>query len=86
MEFPEKNYEEVGFSQRWVDLVMTCVEMLRYKIVHNGKEIGPIIPECGLRQGDPLSPYLFLLCEEGLTSLVSDFERTQLIHGCKVTR
>ena len=64
--------------------MMTCVETMTYKIVHNGKEIGPIIPERGLRQGDPLSPYLFLLCTEGLTSLVSDFERRQLIHGYKV--
>ena len=84
--FLRKIMEKFGFSQRWVDLVMTSVETVRYKIVHNGKEVGPIIPEHGLRQGDLLSPYVFLLCVEGLTSLVSDFEQRHLIHGCNVAR
>ena len=84
--FLRKFMEKLGFSERLVDLVMTCVELLRYKIVHNGKEIGPIILERGLRQGDLLSPYLVLLCVEGITSLVCDFERRWLIHGCKVAR
>ena len=84
--FLRKIMEKLGFSQRWVYLVMIYEETVGYKIVHNGKEIGPIIPERGLLQGDPLSPYLFFLCAEGLTSLVSDFERRQLIHGCKVAR
>ena len=54
--------------------------------MHNGKEIGSIILKRGLCQGDPLSLYLFFLCVEGLTSLVSDFKRRQLIHGYKVVR
>ncbi|XP_073121701.1 uncharacterized protein [Henckelia pumila] len=74
----------LGFQQTWVDFVMKCVSLVRYKVVHNGYEIGPIIPKRGLRQGDPLSPYLFLICTEGLSSLILAEMRSGNIHGIKV--
>ena len=42
-----------------------------YSIKINGKPRGNITPSRGLQQEDPLSPYLFLLCAEGLSSLIS---------------
>ena len=50
----------------------------------NGKEVRPIIPSRGLRQCDPLSPYLFILCAKGLSSLIRKHEKAGLIHGVKV--
>ncbi|KAH9670971.1 reverse transcriptase domain-containing protein [Citrus sinensis] len=59
---------------------------VRYSVLREGKEVGPIIPCRGLRQGDPLSPYLFIICAEGLSSLFRSQERSGLLHGVKVAR
>lgn len=48
--------------------------------------MGPIIPGRGLRQGDPLSPYLYLLYTEGLSALIKDTKNRGCLHGCKIAR
>ncbi|XP_037493294.1 uncharacterized protein LOC105628614 [Jatropha curcas] len=77
---------DLGFSQRWVDLIMLCVSSVKYWVGVNGDEVGPIIPERGLRQGCPLSPYLFILCAEGLSKLFCKSEREGRLTGCRVSR
>ena len=76
--------EKLGFSTVWVKWIMLCIKSVSYSVLLNGDLIGPIIPGRGLRQGDPLSPYLFILCVEGLSTSIIQAERTGLIHGCKV--
>lgn len=44
---------KMGFDVRWVNLIMQCVQSVSYQIVHARREIGPIKPSRGLRQGDP---------------------------------
>jgi hypothetical protein len=65
---------------------MLCVEMVDYSINFNGKMVGPIIPERSLRQGDPLSPYLIILCAEGLSALISKAESRGDIYGVKICK
>ena len=68
---------------RFHDVVCSTV---RYNVLVNGMEVGPIIPKRGLRQGDPLSSYLFILCVEGLSSLIKRAKSEGLLHGCRVSR
>ena len=66
----DKIMEKLGFHQRWRDLMKQCITSVTYAIRINGKPRGHITPTRGLRQGDPLSPFLFLLCTEGLSALI----------------
>lgn len=75
MRFFEKNYGEdrVSFKVGWV--IYECVSIVSFSIMVNGERRGHIVPSRGLRQGDPLSPYLFLLCSEGLNGLINQAVR-----------
>ena len=76
----------MGFDEGWVDLIMLCDSTVRCKVIRNGVEMGPIIPSRDLRQGDLLSPYLFIICAEGLSLLIRNRERAGFLHGVKVAR
>ena len=84
--FLREMMQRLGFDRRWVDLVMTCVTSVKYRIRVNGELTEEFIPECGLRQGDPISPYLFLLCAEGFSALLSQAELEGKIHGISICR
>lgn len=77
---------KMGFSQWWVHLVLQCVTTVGYSIKHGEYVMDSIQPSRGLRQGDPLSPYLFILCAEGLSSLLRRYEEKNWIHGVKICR
>jgi hypothetical protein len=77
---------KLGFHERWVHLVMTCVTSTTYSIMINGEPKGFVKPTQGLRQGDPLSLYLFLICAEGLSALLRKAERDSLIKGISICR
>ncbi|XP_019150981.1 PREDICTED: uncharacterized protein LOC109147777 [Ipomoea nil] len=84
--FVERMLLGLGFDGKWVSLIMLCVRTVRYRVLVNGKPSKEIIPSRGLRQGDPLSPYLFIICAEGLSLLLQDAQTKGRIHGCRVAR
>ena len=77
---------KLGFADRWITIMMACVRSVRYQVRFNSEETNIFIPSWGLRQGDPLSPYLFLLCAEGLSSLLLYEEEVGCIDGIRVCR
>ena len=68
--FLQKIMERMGFHSKWIGCIMKCIKSVSYSILVNGEPKCHIIPTRGIRQGDPLSPYLFLLCSEGLNGLI----------------
>ena len=65
---------------------MVCVKSVTYSILMNGEPCGMIQPTKGIRQGDPLSPFLFLLCIEELNGLIKKVDVEGEIHGFSLCR
>ena len=63
---------------------MRCDTLVTYSFKINGKPRGSVIPNKGIKQGDPLSPYLFLLCAEGLSTLIKKTVDCGLMGGVVV--
>lgn len=82
--FVEAIMAKMGFDLRWIRLISYCLSTTHYYVVQGGKNMGPIIPTRGIRQGDPISPYLFIICHEGFTALINRYIQKGWIHGCRV--
>ncbi|XP_074371302.1 uncharacterized protein LOC141712314 [Apium graveolens] len=68
------------------DRVMNLVTSVFYSFVHNASVFGDVVPQRGVRQGDPISPYLYILCAEGLSSIIRRNEDARLLYGCVIAR
>jgi hypothetical protein len=84
--FLERMMTRLRFHAEFVGLIMACVSFVKYKVRYNDQETYGFSPSRGLRHGDPLSPYLFLLCAEGLSSLLAHKEEVRGIEGVRVCR
>ena len=65
---------------------MECITTVSYSLLVNGEPHGNIIPTRGICQGGPLSPYLFLLCLEGLHRLIHTIANVGDIKGVSICR
>lgn len=70
--FLEQAMYKLGFTHRWVSWIMTCLTSVRYSVKLNGTLLSTFAPSRGLRQGDPLSPFLFLFVADGLSLLLDE--------------
>uniref|UniRef100_A0A803P4J0 Reverse transcriptase domain-containing protein n=1 Tax=Cannabis sativa TaxID=3483 RepID=A0A803P4J0_CANSA len=75
-----------GFNNKVCTLLMECVTTVRYSILLNGAPLAPFNPKRGLHQGDPLSPFLFILCSEVLSKLILRAEKNGDLKGVSVAR
>ena len=85
-EYMEKVIIKMGFHLRWIQLMMMCITTASYSMLINGEPHRHITPSHGLRQGNPLSSYLFLMCTEGLHGLLSRAANNDDIWGESLCR
>ncbi|XP_074303811.1 uncharacterized protein LOC141638297 [Silene latifolia] len=74
----------MGFDSLWVQRVMAWVSTVTFLVLINGSPSEEFQTARGLRQGDPLSPYLFLLCAEVLSNLLRKAAVNGSLHGIRV--
>ncbi|XP_010424030.1 PREDICTED: uncharacterized protein LOC104709061 [Camelina sativa] len=68
--FLEDTLRVAGLEDRWVQMILQCVKGPSMSILWNGERSTSFTPARGLRQGDTLSPYLFVLCMERLCQMI----------------
>ncbi|XP_074292769.1 uncharacterized protein LOC141619650 [Silene latifolia] len=78
--------KKFGFLIFWQNIIWECISTVTYNIIINGKPSSTFRPSCGLRQGDPLSPFLFIMCMEILSCRLRTAEKTSTLHGLKISR
>jgi hypothetical protein len=78
--------QKMGFSHRWIKWIMACVTTVKYSVKFNGTLLEVFSPTHGLRQGDPLSPFLFLFVADGLSTLLRNEVNHNRITPTKVCR
>ena len=77
---------KMGVHHKMIEVIMRCISTVTYSICINGQTRGRIVPTRGRHQGDPLSPYLFLFCAEGLSDVLHCAAERQAIHGIAMCR
>lgn len=77
---------KLGLYDRWIALMMMYVCSISFSVLINGELKGKIIHSRGLRQRDHISPYLFLLCVKGLSTMLKKEEENGNIKGVAVRR
>lgn len=78
--------QKLGFGNIWRKWIMSCVTSVRYSVRLNGNMLEPFYPTRGLREGDPLNPYLFLFIADGLSNILQRRRDERQIQPLKVCR
>jgi hypothetical protein len=83
-DFIQATLVAMNFPQKLVNTIMRCVTTVSFSILINGNPTRAFYPQRGLRQGDPLSPYLFIICADVFSALITNAQNSKLIHGVKI--
>jgi exonuclease III len=78
--------QSLGFHSTWLQWIESCISSSSFSILLNGSPFGLFSPKRGLKQGDPLSPFLFILGTEVLSRLLLKEERVGNLKGIKIAR
>jgi len=85
-DFLEDYLRQIGFHDRWVLWLMQCVKTTSLSVKLNGEDLPYFKPTRGIRQGDPLSPYLFILVANMLSTLIQQAITMGHLRGLKLNR
>ncbi|KAA3465418.1 reverse transcriptase [Gossypium australe] len=77
---------KMGFEKKWVELILRRISTESYTVNINGNRGRTFQATRGLRQGDPLSPFLFLVCSEGLLALMRMALKEGMLKGAKASQ
>ncbi|XP_028084604.1 uncharacterized protein LOC114285700 [Camellia sinensis] len=74
----------LGFGEKWLVWMRNCISSVRVSVLVNGSPTEEFQPQKGLRQGDPLSPFLFIIAAEALNLLLARAVEKGLFRGASV--
>lgn len=74
----------LGFCDKWIPWIRSCLESASKSVLVNGSPTKEFSPSKGLRQGDPLAPFLFLIVAEGLAGVSRNAESLGMIDSLEV--
>lgn len=75
---------KMSFAERWIRWIKFYINTVKFSILINGSPVGFFSSQRGLRQGDPISPFLFILTMEGLNNLFRTAKANNRIRGFMV--
>ncbi|RVW46228.1 LINE-1 retrotransposable element ORF2 protein [Vitis vinifera] len=76
--------QSMGFGEKWTGWISWCISIATFSVLINGTPEGYFNSSRGLRQGDPLSPYLFVIGMEALSRLIHRAVGEGFLSGCRV--
>ncbi|RVX07329.1 putative mitochondrial protein [Vitis vinifera] len=77
--------KEMGFGERWIKWIDWCISTVKFSVLVNGSPSVFFQSSRGLRQGDPLSPYLFVIAMEVFSSMMRRAISGGYLSGWKVS-
>lgn len=83
-DFIEEVMIHLGFHSIWINWIMQCIKTVSYSFLVNGSAQGRVKPQRGIRQGEPVSPYIFILCSEVLSGLCRKAQEEKKLIGIGV--
>ena len=70
--------------EQWIVWIKSCLESASVSVLVNGSPTKEFVPQKGLRQGDPLAPFLFLIAAEGLAGVVRNAAEKNMVESLEV--
>lgn len=85
-DFLEELFVRLDFDRGWIKWIMFYIGSVSFSVLLNGNAYGYIMPTRRIRQGDLLSPFIFILCVEALVHVMNKAEVKKRISGVRQTK